>query len=655
MLETTTHTTSRKGGDQKLPNQPRRFAPQLVEDEAETHKTSRRGRREAQKGEAGQQEPPAARRFAPNLVDSVQRSRKAGDTVSVLKHSDKTDVSPGDRVQLPRHVELGIDDPSEGSGLPESRFSAENLSKKLPRQRSFRAPSLDPITSTEDSGDEEDDSRGSKIPSLSTSTSAGSDDAEPRGAAAKETGNPDNRFSGYLLALAARAAEKELEEQALSAFPNQETHEPVDHFAGDRDSDDSMDDRPPQRRHFPAEPDVLHRRESALGWSMGELRKHKQYLDQQREHQKSIYLRSSGDAPGPPGAGAAAAAAAKAPFGGKFEAAALQGGPMQPDHPRHAIGGAVQEAGELKRMRHAARPPLLGKDLQFPRCPSPKHTRLDPTQRPRARGEDGEPAPASRRASGLWAPAAAAAAPSEEPAPAPQPRAASPVGLWNGVCHASTARPPSSPGTRVPSGLLTPAPEPADDAPPAAAASTSRHASAAQALLQPRPKAPTPRAHLSPCAQAVVEGAQAALAAEAAIAAEFPDAFVTQVYNYLSLGHPALGRAFDAELGRIARVDVAALRADDALPPRRRLYYDGAAWGGAPDQPRPPEAAEDAAAAAGGEGEGEAPERCARWRALKSYIWEWARQQPRMEAAAAAGKGKGQDWGVYARKGSWAI
>ena len=640
-LEVTTHTSNRKGEEQKA-NKPRRFVPQLEETTHTT--TSRRGGR-ASDGNAKVQSDgrsTATRKFAPEIVESSTRRRKSGDKLPTPKHVDRTDDSPGDYNHVPRHAQLDVDDSSEGSGLPESRFSSANLRKQTPRQTSFQVPHLEPIGSMEES----DDSGASYVPSVSSTSSPMSEDPKP-------ANKGDDRFSGYLLALAARAAEKELQEQALAAFPNPDTREPVNHYAADRSSssggEESEEERQQvARRHFNRdEPDVSQRRESSAAvWKVVESYKHTERSQGQQEQMKKA----------PPKV---------APFAETLGAAALFGGPVQPDHPKDAIGGVVCEEGELRRMRRAARPPLLGKDIEFPRCPSPKRTRLDPTQRPRPQGEGSETP--SRGQSGLWVPACAngaAKSPEEEKTPeevtwclkVAEP--ARPVGLWGGFCAASSRDPSPSAATRLPSGLMTPNYSESGRSSPNASRPTS---SDKRTLSGPRlshpavaqyQRAPTPRANLSPCAAAVVEGAQAALSRESEIAAEFSDAFVTQVYNYLSLGHPALARKFDTELGRIARVTVTEIRADDDA--MHENYYCAAAGGEAAlarwDGWAPAKEGGDEAE----EGDKEGRQRCARWRALKKYIWEWAKQQPRMEAAAAAGK-KEDNWGVRARKGSWAI
>jgi hypothetical protein len=120
------------------------------------------------------------------------------------------------------------------------------------------------------------------------------------------------------------------------------------------------------------------------------------------------------------------------------------------------------------------------------------------------------------------------------------------------------------------------------------------------------------------------------LANEAAIEEDFGDDFVTQVYNYLSLGYPSIAHMFDDELSKISSIPVTELRQDDHLATSRgyiRLGGDG-----------------NLADAAITE------ETCMRWRALRVYVREWAKQQPTMVADTTVG-----GVGIAVRKGSWAI
>lgn len=109
------------------------------------------------------------------------------------------------------------------------------------------------------------------------------------------------------------------------------------------------------------------------------------------------------------------------------------------------------------------------------------------------------------------------------------------------------------------------------------------------------------------------------------IAVEFGDEFVTQVYNYLSLGYPAMARAFDAELSKMSRVSVADLCRDDDKQ-RAKGHMLEMSLDDTPED-----------------------ERCPRWKALRVYIVEWARQHPDLDDLNPMA------WGVHARRGSWAI
>lgn len=105
---------------------------------------------------------------------------------------------------------------------------------------------------------------------------------------------------------------------------------------------------------------------------------------------------------------------------------------------------------------------------------------------------------------------------------------------------------------------------------------------------------------------------------------EFNDEFVTQIYNYLSLGYPCLARYFDHELSQISGISVEDLRRDD-------LQTDAKGYVVAP-------VAED-----------KTP--CMRWKALRLYIHDWVRQQPNMEDEEM----NVEAWGMPERRGSWAL
>ena len=124
---------------------------------------------------------------------------------------------------------------------------------------------------------------------------------------------------------------------------------------------------------------------------------------------------------------------------------------------------------------------------------------------------------------------------------------------------------------------------------------------------------------------------------DSTISAEYPDSFITQVYNYLSLGYPSLARPFDYELAKISQIPVAELRQDDEVAKAQpkgyiRLGNDFE----------------------GGGGHDMVEVECVRWRALRLYVREWVRQEEGMAKAFEVGPPE-ETWGAGVRRGSWAI
>ncbi|RFU79352.1 hypothetical protein TARUN_2888 [Trichoderma arundinaceum] len=107
---------------------------------------------------------------------------------------------------------------------------------------------------------------------------------------------------------------------------------------------------------------------------------------------------------------------------------------------------------------------------------------------------------------------------------------------------------------------------------------------------------------------------------------EFGGDFVTQVYNYLSLGYPAMARGFDEELSRISHIALDDLRRDDEKQMAKGHMVEMKLDDSAPEE-----------------------ERCPRWVALRVYVTEWARQHPDLDNLDPLA------WGVRERRGSWAI
>ena len=536
-------------------------------------------------------------------METSKRSRKSGDSLPAVLQSDRADVllesvdtdPPRSRVRPPRvppQNTVTIDPPSLQNVDRGHHSQIRSSSHSSNRQHSFRVPELDPI---ESSGSEED----SNPPSLSTSPSTGSDHAlssHPSNEYYNHVTNlresVDDRFSGYLLQLAARAAETQLREQAMAAFPNSDFHEPVDHYVDkdDEDSDQGLDDRVAT---WEAHDEYIDRRETAgkVNWELQEMRRYQEKLELQRAKEPKAEREDS-----------------KRPSRGPW---------WNPVATMRALNDFQQKDSELKQMRDAASPPMLGGDIRFPRCRSPDPARFDVTQ-----GLDAtrhamcyltEQSQAGQDENGLWAGAKKKAKRSGSSARSKD--RSQPGGLWGGCCHADAED--KAEVAQAPLGIMTPTSE--------ADASFDR-------MSRTPAYKPTPSASNLAASGEAVANLDARLAAEQAIEEEFSDSFVTQVYNYLSLGYPSLARPFDFELSKISKIDMAELRQDDKLANNRGYILLG----------------EEGQVT--GKGEGLREEHCARWRALRRYIREWARQQPRMNNDSPLGQ-----WGIGPRRGSWAF
>ncbi len=551
---------------------------------------------------------PKPRRFAPQMIETTRRRRKSTDTTPCVTPIDKTDYTPGAQGHLPPHMRLArpaatpippVNSPVPSSEsipqLPESKFSSSKLAEKAERRHSFRVPDLPAITSQS----ETEESNDSSVPSLSTSPSADSDQTErskkkkkKKSSVGRET--QDARWSGYMLQLAARTAEKQLREQAMAAYPNEHTHEPVDHYAIDRDSEDSdvevgvgklQMDGPPEEEADRNSTGHRHR-ESNAGSEMAEMRKHQERLEEKKRNEWA-------QAPSELGRRRSTRSALQQAKGVQKAADVVvpAGAP-----PKDIIGW--QKDNEMKPMRSAASPPMAGENLKFPKCLSPQPTRLDVHQYP---GKKNFTDAQTRQHTGLWTPGGGAS------------RQNSRSGLWNGVCNAAAQEALSIPKP-VQTGLLTPAAERSD---PLDLTNGS--------LQLP----PSPANSQGECARL-----DSVLRRERSIELELSDTFVTQVYNYLSLGYPSLARKFDPELSKITKVSLEDLRKDDDKCNAKG--YVGAPEGTGVTDPR---------------GVMEGDTKCERWCALRLYVREWGRQQPEMGVVEKVEGG----WGARARKGSWAI
>ncbi|KAB5585254.1 hypothetical protein GE09DRAFT_19734 [Coniochaeta sp. 2T2.1] len=301
-------------------------------------------------------------------------------------------------------------------------------------------------------------------------------------------------------------------------------------------------------------------------------------------------------------------------------------------------------------------PPMLGSDLVFRRCPSPKHTKLEPDH--------------------LWD--------LERGTTAEEPNRdhTGQQGLWRGYCY-SADKTQQLAGFDRPQMIQTPQPihTPGD---PFARAFSMSEVNAALAttannnnnidshphsdrLTIPDPAMPRLHNHSAYSTMSLekkrrhekkgihmLQGLDERLAKEKAaaelderIAAEFDDRFVTQVYNYLSLGYPAMARAYDEELSKISKMPVETLeKDDDAIMDSLWGISDGVETDGNGKKVKATgHIMLDTEQQHGVREE----DRCPRWKALKKYIYEWARQHPDLDAISPLA------WGMQERRGSWGI
>jgi hypothetical protein len=456
--------------------------------------------------------------------------------------------------------------------------------RRSTRQNSFQ-PELDTIPSELHEGsDEDDDYEGT--PSLSGSLGS-SEDSLMRLQLARTRESCDDRFSGYLLSLAAKAAEKQLREQALAAFPNESMHEIVEHFY-DREIEGQSDNESVEGiglligSHMDIDEPILRRKSTEVGWAAKEMLEHQEKLNRLREDETNVKIAAEATVP-----------SFKDPFW-------TNGMTVKTSQPVDA-----KKEAEMERMRSAASPPMLGADLEFRMCPSPKATKFESDQR-----IDVQP---NRCENG--------------------------GGLWGGYCVSKEPDQYLSPAIKQAEMIQTPSVEKSDPFSSAFASELPKTPVGARSPTGTRsPKGSGGGPRMLFGIEERLKSEIARSKAEEALFKEFDDTFVTQVYNYLSLGYPSLAWQFDEELSKISRLAVEDLRKDDRLATGVKGHIGIEKEGNINGVKSP---------AKGGKEE----KKCARWRALRVYILEWGRQHPSMSNGAMGPSA----WGVRARRGSWAI
>lgn len=509
----------------------------LLPEPIETTKTSNQGASSAARG-SKQNDQPGPRRFKPELIETDHRSVKAR-TVNPPYRKDNAlaaAASPGpsgSRLEGSHAVPRLDLNRVPLSGPLESRFSyASLLQRRESRRHSFRVPDLPSIPSY--SSEDSDESSDSALLSLSPKSTNPLYEKPLLGNASRES--CDGRFSEYLLSLAARSAQRQLKEQALAAFPNEQVYEPVDHFAIDVDEMGSEADLSmyPQAHH------IKSRRQSSadLSWELEYMRQHKE----EAEMRVRAMIASR-----------------------NFD---------------------LTQTGQRTTVKNdRASPPMLGGDIELPQSLSPEATICESADTT-TKTQTG-PDPCSS-CGGLWC----AINHSEGERGA---------GLWMGTCRRGEGHEREP---HILTGIMTPMPQGKDaEVDPFSKINMNEGGSMGQTGLL----------------NVAAEDPSSKISED-----EFDDGFVTQIYNYLSLGYPCVARYYDHELSKISGIAIQDLRHDDQ-------HTDAKGYVMAP---------EDSSAFA-----------CMRWKALRLYIREWARQQPNMVEEEAGLEA----WGMPERRGSWAV
>ncbi|KAG5985596.1 hypothetical protein E4U43_005975 [Claviceps pusilla] len=593
-------------------------------------------------------------RFKPQLIETSRRTRRVGDPGPATRPTDKTDITPYTNhiyAARPKHRKNygGSLDDESARPLPSTRRESEDeavqeyllelAAKEASRQMVEDALAAFPNSRAREGG----------VAHFYFRESSGSDNSAEEDARQHQDDDAAQPLKSRRKSsdLGLNWWQKHMQNHAEQLLAHERE---ADGMALDTDEDVIMrTDSELDQMDLPVPPDALwtttnritpeHRTDSMaqvqnLGHSPAPFARQPGY-DSPAFTAESRLRQAQGDAAlwrpcsGQPDVGftpiaggrsdAAAAVAAAA-------AAAATEDEEEPGYGRAGIGfgrpfgalGLKPDDPKLHLLRQAASPPMLGKDLTFRQCPSPKQTKLE-TDHPFFHNQSAKASKRDTTGHG---------------------------GLWQGYCFRSE----SNDGYVVPAGLqganmlTTPYPPGSPrDAGVHSSQSVSEEpqrmpsSSDSSDSWKNNPVSPARSDHRlrqtsQPKGLHMLHGLDDRLRREKAqveldekIASEFDDDFVTQVYNYLSLGYPAMARSFDEELSKISRVSVEDLCRND----QRQMAKGHMLEMNLQETP-----------------EGD---RCPRWKALRIYIAEWARQHPNLDNLDPLA------WGVRERRGSWAI
>ncbi|OGM39993.1 hypothetical protein ABOM_011654 [Aspergillus bombycis] len=502
------------------------------------------------------------RKFVPQLMETASRSFRRD--LSPYAPHDKYRPEPETGLKYASAIGDTLVH-GEGHLAHESRFSYSRLRQRQEtRRHSFRVPDLPVIPS---SGSEA--SEASDLPSLPVSPSVSSRQSVIRSRVEEDRREScDELFSSYLLSLAARSTEKQLRDQALAAFPNEQVYQPVDHFAIDREEDCSSQGEPVIREADDAL--LRYRRASSadLSWELEYMRQHKEEAEM-RDRAMAGTQGSHLSFVGPL----------------KLKACGKPKTHISPDK------GRERDHHDLDQQKHLKSPPMLGDNLTFPQSLSPETTFCE--SHPLAEcNNDVYNFPR------LWH-----AAPHNNDHRGGD-------GLWMGTCKQDK-------NCRTPQDSLS-----YSTLGPVSQTRATSWAWPNEILTLEDKAHPKPRTKLEPPDEKKCDSS------DGDTEPQFQDGFVTQIYNYLSLGYPCVARYYDHELSRVSGIPVPELRRDD-------MNTDAKGYVSIIENARTGTSLSDV---------------CMRWLALRSYIREWAKQQP----ISAEDNSSHGTWGVRERRGSWA-
>ena len=482
------------------------------------------------------------RRFAPQLLETASRSFRK-DTPPANCHNSQ---APGIASHSTPY--------QENVARPQSSDDSRLCRQERPRRHSFRIPDLPTIPSS-CSGDSSD----SELPSLSPSASSNGLEKQPKTECQRRE-SCDEHISQYLLSLAARSAKTQLKDQTLTTFPNEEIHQPIDHFSFNTEDDAHLSDKGPVRKEQPA---ACQRTSSTdLSWEL-------EYTPRHRE-KAEVSNQDMLDSPIP-------TMAAQQILNTSTEIQTPADGDEQYD-----VLGARPTS-----------PPLLGDDLIFPQSLSPQGTRnINGNIASQSHGYFDQ---LYQPSGGLWCANLHVVH-------------GGGGGLWMGTCHKEGERD----GKSLFQGPITSANGHQDvlTYPDALVSYEDANQISYNPSINDREFDDTSRR----------------FNAQDDLEKEVNDGFVTQIYNYLSLGYPCVARHYDHELSEFSSMSVKELQQDD-------LHTDDKGYVGIFE----------------GTAGNTMPSGCIsmRWMALRLYIQEWVKRQPRMAGNLEASS-------VCERRGSWA-